>query len=87
MAQDGVLDWADRGAVWEWCGVRFDAFGGAVSIDQEWRTAGLSWWATEEIKDAEVDRLIDRAGPGGVDVLLTHDAPCYPPAFRPWLAR
>jgi predicted phosphodiesterase len=81
--RDGVLDWADRGAVWEWCGVRFGALGGAVSIDQEWRTEGLSWWATEEITDSEVDRLIELAGPSGVDVLLTHDAPELPDGISP----
>jgi predicted phosphodiesterase len=81
--RDGVLDWADRGAVWEWCGVRFGALGGAVSIDQEWRTEGLSWWASEAITDSEVDALIERAGPQGVDVLLTHDAPLLPDGIPP----
>lgn len=33
--RDGVFDWADRGAVWEWCEVQFGALGGAVSIDAE----------------------------------------------------
>lgn len=74
--RDGVLDWADRGAVWTWCGVRFGALGGAVSIDKEWRTDGLSWWATEEITDLEVDALFDRARPAGIDVLFTHDDTC-----------
>jgi predicted phosphodiesterase len=81
--RDGVLDWADRGAVWEWCGVRFGALGGAVSIDQEWRTEGLSWWATEAITDIEVNTLIEHAGPDGVDVLFTHDAPLLPDGIPP----
>lgn len=81
--RDGVLDWADRGAVWEWCGVRFGALGGAVSIDKEWRTEGISWWASEEITDLEVDTLIERAGSQGVDVLLTHDAPLLPDGISP----
>jgi hypothetical protein len=82
--RDGVLDWADRGAVWEWSGVRFGALGGAVSIDKPLRTEGYSWWPTEEITDSEVDALIERAGPDGVDVLFTHDAPVLPAGFKPY---
>jgi hypothetical protein len=81
--RDGVLDWADRGAVWEWAGVRFAALGGGVSIDRSWRCEGRDWWATETITDADVDALIERAGPDGVDVLLTHDAPMLPPGVQP----
>jgi hypothetical protein len=81
---DGMLDWADRGAVWTWCGLRLGALGGAVSIDKPLRTEGITWWATEEITDTEVDTLIERAGPDGVDVLFTHDAPVLPPSFTPF---
>jgi hypothetical protein len=81
---DGVLDWADRGAVWDWCGVRFGVLGGAVSIDKDLRTENYSWWPTEEITDAEVDLLVERAGADGVDVLFTHDAPALPPGFEPY---
>jgi hypothetical protein len=69
--RDGVLDWATRGARWEWCGVRFGALGGAVSTDREYRVAGQSWWDDEAITDDEVERL----GSGPLDVLLAHDAP------------
>lgn len=80
--RDGVLDWADRGSVWEWCGRRFAALGGAVSIDRAWRHEGVSWWATEEITDSEVDALIERADGKSVDVLFSHDAPVLPDGFR-----
>jgi predicted phosphodiesterase len=78
----GVLDWADRGAVWEWAGIRFGALGGGVSIDREFRKEGRSWWPTEIITDDDVNTLIDRAGAASVDVLLTHDAPQLPPGIR-----
>lgn len=78
-----VLDHADRGAVWSWGEVRFGALGGAISIDRYVRSEGHSYWRTEEITDDEVDTLIDRAGPDGVDVLFTHDAPSLPPGIRP----
>lgn len=42
--------------------------GGAVSIDKAWRTSE-SWWAEEELTDAEVDAIEETK----VDVLLTHD--------------
>jgi hypothetical protein len=82
--RDGVLDWADRGAVWIWCGVRFGALGGAVSVDKHLRAEGHSWWETEEITDTEVDALVERADDDGVDVLFTHDAPVLPPGFEPY---
>jgi len=69
--RSGLLDWATRGARWDWCGVRFGALGGAVSIDRDLRIPGVSWWATEEITPDEVARL----GDAPLDVLFTHDAP------------
>jgi len=79
--RSGVIDWADRGSVWAWCGRRFAALGGAVSIDKEWRRPEVSWWSTEEITEDELQALVDRAGDTSVDVLLTHDAPELPPGF------
>jgi hypothetical protein len=78
----GLLDWADRGAVWSWCGVRFGGLGGGVSIDRQFRKEGQSWWPTEFITDDDVNTLIDRAGPEGVDVLVCHDAPIPPNGVR-----
>ena len=80
--RDGVLDWADRGAVWSWHGVRFGALGGGVSIDRAVRVEHESWWPTETITDDDVERLITRAS-DGLDVLLAHDAPMLPPGMRP----
>ena len=77
-----MLDWADRGAVWSWHGVRFGALGGAVSIDRSVRVENESWWSTETITDLEVDTLIARA-PDGLDVPVAHDAPIIPPGIRP----
>jgi hypothetical protein len=80
--RDGVLDWADRGAAWQWGGVRFAALGGAVSIDKQFRVEGRDWWPTEEITDDDLDSLTARVG-DGVDVLLTHDSPELPATIRP----
>ncbi len=80
--RSGVIDWADRGSIWSWCGRRFAALGGAVSIDKEWRRPEVSWWSTEEITEAELRTVVDRAAGSRVDVLFTHDAPELPPGFR-----
>ena len=80
--RDGVLDWADRGAVWEWHGVRCGALGGGISIDRHMRVEGETWWPTETITDADVDTLTGRAA-DGLDVLFAHDAPMLPPGLRP----
>lgn len=66
------IDWADRASVWDWCGVRFGALGGAYSVDSGRRREGFDWWPTEQISYREADRM---AGRGHVDVLLTHDDP------------
>ncbi|RAN79455.1 hypothetical protein B5P43_15595 [Bacillus sp. SRB_336] len=65
------LLYAPRGHRWEIEGVRFGALGGAVSIDQAHRKAGLSWWPEEAITTADVERL----GHETLDVLITHEVP------------
>lgn len=82
-----LLDWADRGAVWDWHGQRFGALGGGVLIDRARRVDGVSYWATETITDAGVDTLIDRASHARVDVLFSHDAPLLRPASANWTIR
>ena len=73
--RDGAVSWLDRGAVVEWCGVRFGALGGAISIDRAVRRPGWEHWATEAIASDECLALVDRAGGRGIDVLLAHDCP------------
>jgi len=70
-----------RGHRWTWDGVRFAAFGGAYSIDKQWRLdkekkrrkPGTLWFPEEEMTDAEFYRHL--ADPTPVDVLLSHDKP------------
>lgn len=69
---DGLLDWADRGAAWTWCGIRFGALGGAKSADSIDRVEGRNWWATERVTDEDVETLVAR---GPLGVLVTHDVP------------
>ena len=67
-----------RGTVWEWRGVSFLAFGGARSIDKQWRTEGVDWFPQEVYTVEEANEAIANANSKGlssVDVLLTHDYP------------
>ena len=62
-------------------GTRFLFLGGAPSIDRALRTAGVSWWPEETITDEEHARALAAQGP--IHVLVTHDAPAFPPGFSP----
>jgi hypothetical protein len=71
-----------RGSVYEDTdGTRFLFCGGAASIDRDIRVLGRSWWPEETITESEFALAMDAAGP--IHVLVTHDAPDYPPGFRP----
>lgn len=62
-------------------GTRFLFLGGAPSIDQASRTPGLSWWPEEQITEPEF--CFARSAKGPIHVLVTHDAPDFPPGFTP----
>lgn len=47
------------------------AIGGADSVDQYWRTPGLSWWQEETITQEDIDRV----EPGYYDYVLSHTCP------------
>lgn len=69
-----------RGSVHEDAdGTRFLFCGGAPSIDRAFRTQGRSWWPEEVITRDDRDRALSVPGP--VHVVVTHDAPAFPPGF------
>lgn len=74
--------WADRGARWEWSGVRFGALGGAYSIDAHRRRDGLDWWP--ELEQPTAGEVAALAAGGGLDVLVCHDAPAEVPLVSRW---
>lgn len=71
-----------RGHRWTWRGKRFAAYGGAYSVDKQWRLdlekrrkgPRTLWFPEEEMTEEEVNQLLD-SDPSTVDVLLTHDKP------------
>lgn len=60
-------------------GTRFLFLGGAPSINRAGLIEGESWWPEETITQAEFKRALLARGP--IHVLVTHDAPTYPPDF------
>jgi len=49
--------------------------GGAVSVDQEFRTEGVDWWRDEELSIKELDDLITKVADIKPRVMVTHEAP------------
>lgn len=68
------LFYIPRGYAWEWNGVNLLAMGGAVSIDRDTRTPGISWFIDEQIGEQDIAKI------EGItcDVMFTHDAPLNP---------
>jgi len=62
-------------------GTRFLFLGGAPSIDRAARVEGQSWWPEEVITQADLNITLSAKGP--IHVLVTHDAPAFPPGFTP----
>jgi hypothetical protein len=85
-----AIHWVPRGTVMTWDGTRILFFGGAVSVDQDSREAGWTWFVGE-IPSEEAWRRALTAGP--VDVVVAHDTipgmPVrgLPPLSIPWSAR
>lgn len=68
--------YSPRGNTWKWEGKTFMTVGGAVSIDRQRRTPGLSWWVQEKLSVKDVMGITTQA-----DYLFTHDCPTNAP-FR-----
>lgn len=66
-----------RGQVFTIEGKKFFVMGGAASIDKEYRTEGLNWWAEEIPSLREMDEGFANLGKVGykVDYVITHSAP------------
>jgi Icc-related predicted phosphoesterase len=63
--------WVPRGHTFSLGGKLFMGFGGADSIDKQWRVLGESYWLGETIKQEQVDAVPEQR----VDILITHEAP------------
>lgn len=64
-----------RGQVFEIDGLKFFTFGGAKSVDKDYRTPGISWWPQEMPSSANYAEGLKNLENVGwyVDYVLTHD--------------
>ena len=65
-----AIHWVPRGCVVTWAGRRLLFFGGAVSIDQDSRLTGWTWFSNEIPSETAWLRA---SGAGPVDVVVAHD--------------
>lgn len=59
-----------RGFRWTWEGTTWMGLGGAVSVDQDVRVAGVDWFPSEKISKQDATYA---TRPGNVDVMVTHE--------------
>ena len=71
--------WLRRGEIYTIEGHTYFCFGGARSVDKEWRTPGKSWWPQEEPTIQEmihgmevINENLDK-----IEYVITHDCPSY----------
>lgn len=60
-----------RGCRFDINGYKVMGYGGAYSVDWEYRTEGISWWRQELINEYALDEIANEK----VDILVTHEAP------------
>jgi hypothetical protein len=76
MFEDSVYH-LKRGIVYHINGKKFWVMGGALSVDREYRTEGVNWWAGELLSKADEDKgfvYLD-VWDDKVDYILTHTCP------------
>ncbi len=66
-----------RGYIFDINGIKFFTFGGAYSIDKQFRTEGADWWREELPNEKEIERgwQVLKKHNYDVDYILTHTAP------------
>jgi hypothetical protein len=69
--------WLQRGEVYEIDGCRCFTFGGASSVDKDYRVPGKSWWAQELPSEEEFQNGMANLEKNGwkVDYVFTHTCP------------
>lgn len=66
-----------NGYVYDFAGLKFWMFGGATSIDKDWRIEGISWWRQEIPSYKEMQFGLDNLKDHNykVDYIITHTIP------------
>lgn len=74
----------NKAGLMEFAGMRVASFGGAYSIDKNYRKPNRSWWWQEKPRDHDLYSLEYQMAEKGwdkVDILLTHDSPNSMPVW------
>ncbi len=70
------IHWMPRGSILEYEDLKIGFFGGASSLDKQWRTPGYDWFSTETPTDEDLQVLYDNVVRYGTpDVMITHEVP------------
>ena len=77
VVRPSVLHLRQRGHVYTIADKRFWCFGGAESIDKEYRISGTSWWPQEEPTREQMEYGMSQIEEykGKFDFVVTHDCP------------
>ncbi len=75
--ENGTIYHLKRGEIYEFGDKKVFTFGGALSVDKEHRTTGISWWEQELPNYAECDYALSNLEKHNysVDYVLTHTCP------------
>jgi UDP-2,3-diacylglucosamine pyrophosphatase LpxH len=68
----GKLQHLPRGFRWQWWNRTWMALGGGATLNRHYYTPGHDWFATETLSAEEA---LYAMRPGGVDIIVSHDAP------------
>jgi UDP-2,3-diacylglucosamine pyrophosphatase LpxH len=68
----GKLRHLPRGFRWQWWGRTWMALGGGATLNRHHYTPGYDWFPSETLSTAEA---LYAMRPGGVDIIVSHDAP------------
>ena len=66
---------SDYGYMVNFNGIDFFYYRGAYSIDKEYRTVGIDWWANEEVKIDAFMKARELYSSIKPDIMITHDCP------------
>jgi Icc-related predicted phosphoesterase len=66
---------SDYGYVVDFNGIDFFYYRGAYSIDRQYRTIGIDWWANEEVKIEGFMKARELYRQIKPDIMITHDCP------------
>jgi len=76
MEVSNHIHWMPRGTIVKFDRLTMGFFGGASSLDRQWRTPGYDWFGTEMPTPYDLENLADNVEIFGTpDVMISHEVP------------